>query len=146
MRLAGINTDSHHVSRLTVWHSVPLVPAFWSRTGRFLTSSQGRIFSAGDDSAAGLKGWGAEPVGTQDAQPIQKFVTPENAAYLRAKNADTASPGRSAVEQTRWNMMRILSFFLGTFLDQGMKERRWTETVPPTRVPLFQKDKQRLSR
>ena len=45
-------------------------------------------------------GGGAEPGRTQDAQPIIKLVTPENAAYLFAKS-DIASPGPSAMGRIR---------------------------------------------
>lgn len=43
----------------------------------------------------------AEPAGTQDAQPILKFVTPENAAYLCAKTPTPPHLEPSAMEKTR---------------------------------------------
>ena len=109
--------------------------AHWPTASRLLSSSRGRILRAGDCTAAG---GGAEPGRTQDAQPIIKLVTPENAAYLFAKS-DIASPGPSAMGRIRWNMIRIL-FFCALFSTKGILSRAELRQSFSTQVYFIQKE------
>lgn len=81
---------------------------------------------------------GAEPGPTQDAQPIIKLVTPENAAYLFAK-FDIASPEPSAMGRIRWNMIRIL-FFCALFSTKGILSRAELRQSFSNQVYFIQKE------
>lgn len=107
----------------------------WPKASRFLTCSRGGRILEWESTQQ----QGAGPEGTQDAQPIIKFVTAENAAYLCAKTHISPHLDRlrwRKLDEIRWGYY----FSVRIFRPREEAAKLSWDKVSTAKVHLLQKE------